>query len=158
VEKLEKTVESLAEVPGEVRRLGRRLVRVEARLGAVELQFLQHRAEVKGEFSAVRRELTQTRNDLLQVIDSSSQATQGMFDDLSKRTQGMVDDLWKGTQATQRKVDDLSKETHGMFDGLSKEIRDLADHTRSQFGEVIDRLSRLSDGGFQPPQSPPPTR
>jgi phage shock protein A len=84
VERLERTVDSLVTLPREVRALGRRLIRVEARTGAIELQIVQLRTEMRGGFSAASRELRQAKNDLLDVIDSSSKATQSMFDDVSK--------------------------------------------------------------------------
>ena len=76
VEKLEKSLESLATLPGEVAGL-------KDLVGGLELQFLQLRAEMTEQFSAVRAdlrvELTATRNDILEIIESGSQATGEMF-------------------------------------------------------------------------------
>jgi hypothetical protein len=79
VEKLERTAESLAELPGQMTALAGRMGQVEARLGQVEgrvgsleLQIVQLRTETKEGFSAVR-------SDLLEVINSSARATQELF-------------------------------------------------------------------------------
>lgn len=79
VEKLEKTLESLAGIPD-------RMTAVEDRVGSLELQILQLRTEMNEGFSAlhdelrdVRGEVVSTRSDLLEVIDSSSRASQGLF-------------------------------------------------------------------------------
>jgi DNA repair exonuclease SbcCD ATPase subunit len=65
VEKLEKTLESLAGIPD-------RMTAVEDRVGSLELQIVQLRTELKEGFSAVR-------SDLLEVFDSGSRATQELF-------------------------------------------------------------------------------
>ena len=76
VEKLEKAFASLATLPGKVTDL-------EGRVGGLELQIVQLRTEMTEEFSAVRAdlrgELTAVRNDILEIIESSSQAIGEMF-------------------------------------------------------------------------------
>jgi hypothetical protein len=69
VEKLEKTVAALTGLPGEVSQLSRRV-------GTLEWQMVQLPTGMKDEFSAVRRELGETRDNLLGVIESGGQATQ----------------------------------------------------------------------------------
>jgi predicted nucleic acid-binding Zn-ribbon protein len=77
VKKLEKALESLAEVPKQLTGLGQRVERMEARteriegrVTNVELQISQLRSDMRGGFTAV-----------LEVIDSSSKATQKLYDD-----------------------------------------------------------------------------
>jgi CHASE3 domain sensor protein len=70
VEKLEKVVESLAELPQRMTALGGRFDRLEGRVGSLELQIVQLRTEMKDGFSAV-----------LEVVESSSQASQQLHDD-----------------------------------------------------------------------------
>jgi predicted nucleic acid-binding Zn-ribbon protein len=83
VEKLEKAFASLATVPGEVADLN-------GRVGNLEVQIVQLRAEMTAEFSAVRAdlrdvhdglasEIASTRSNILEIIESSSQATGEMF-------------------------------------------------------------------------------
>jgi len=72
VEKLEKTLESLAEIP-------RRMTAVEDHVGSLELQIGQLRSEMHDECSAVRREAAATRSDLLEVFDAGSRATEALF-------------------------------------------------------------------------------
>ena len=74
VEELEKAFKSLATLPGKVSDL-------EGRVGSLELQIAQLRTEVTGGFSAFHQELASTRNDLLEVIESSSRATGELFRD-----------------------------------------------------------------------------
>jgi uncharacterized protein YukE len=126
VEKLEKTVDSLAKLPGEVRALGRRLVRVEARSVALELLIVQLRSEMNGGFSAIRGDLAQAKDHLLEIINSSSEATQSMFDDLSKRL-GSVEETVKDT-------------------ATAKEMRQLHD-------DLVQRIADLRKGGVPPNHS-----
>jgi phage host-nuclease inhibitor protein Gam len=107
VEKLEKTVAALIGLPGEVSQLSRRV-------GTLESQILQLRTEMKDEFSAVRHELAETRDNLLGVIESGGQATQRIFEDIRVSQQ----------------------ETNARFDGLSRQMRVLHE-------DVIERISRL---------------
>ena len=93
VEKLEKAVTALTGLPGEVSQLSRRV-------GTLESQILQLRTEMKDEFSAVRRELGETGDNLLGVIES-------------------------GGQATRRLVAEVREETNARFDGLSRQMRVL---------------------------------
>jgi hypothetical protein len=80
VEKLEKTLEALMRLPVEVAAL-------QGRVGSLEVQIVKLRAEMTEEFSAVRAdlrgvlaaELASTRHDILEIIESGSQATGEMF-------------------------------------------------------------------------------
>ena len=86
VEKLEKTVAALTSLPGEVSQLSRRV-------GTMESQIVQLRTEMKDEFSAVRRELAETRDVLLEAIETGSQARQKMFDEVRQETNTRFDGL-----------------------------------------------------------------
>jgi hypothetical protein len=72
VEKLEKTLESLAGIPD-------RMTAVEDRVGSLELQIVQLRTEMKEGFSALRGELGDTCSELLEVFASGSRATEALF-------------------------------------------------------------------------------
>jgi hypothetical protein len=79
VEKLEKTLKSLATLPGEVADL-------KGRVGTLELQIVQLRTEMTDGFSAVHVELRRlqdglasTRREVLEIFDSSSRATAELF-------------------------------------------------------------------------------
>ena len=111
VEKLEKTVGALTSLPGEVSQLSRRV-------GTMESQIVQLRTEMKGEFSAVRRELAETRDNLLEVIETGSHATQQMFDEVREDIRA------------------FRQETNSRFDGLGTQMRVLHE-------DVIERISRL---------------
>ena len=125
VEKLEKTVAALTSLPGEVSQLSRRV-------GTMESQIVQLRTEMKGEFSAVRGELAEvrggladvrgdlaeTRDNLVGVIESGSQATQQMFNEV------------------RQDIGAFRQETNTRFDGLSTQMRVLHE-------DVIERISRL---------------
>jgi hypothetical protein len=75
VKKLERALESLAEVPGQLTRLGDHVGGLEGRVTKVESQISQLRSDIQVGFSAAGRDLGDTRDAILEVIDSSSQAT-----------------------------------------------------------------------------------
>jgi hypothetical protein len=81
VKKLERALESLAEVPGQLTRLGDHVGGLEGRVTKVESQISQLRSDIQVGFSAAGRDLGDTRDAILEVIDSSSQATQKLYDD-----------------------------------------------------------------------------
>ena len=132
VERLEKTVAALAGLPGEVSQLSHRV-------GTMESQIVQLRTEMKDEFFAVRRELAAmrgeqtelrggltdlrgelagTKDNLLGVIESGSQATRHMFDEVREDIRA------------------FRQETNSRFDGLSTQMRVLHE-------DVIERISHL---------------
>jgi hypothetical protein len=111
VEKLEKTVAALTGLPAEVSQSSRRG-------GTMEPQIVQLRTEMKDDFSAVRRELAETRDVLLEAIETGSQARQKMFAEVREDIRA------------------FRQETNTRFDGLSTQVRLLHE-------DVIDRLSRL---------------
>jgi archaellum component FlaC len=100
VKKLERSLESLAEVPGQLTRLGERVERIEARteriegrVTNVESQISQLRSDMRVGFSAASREVFGTRDAILEVIDSSSKATQKLYDDGREEMRKQFGDL-----------------------------------------------------------------
>ena len=88
VKKLEKALDSLAEVPKQLTGLGQRVERIEVRteriegrVTNVESQISQLRSDMRVGFSAASREVCGTRDGILEVIDSSSKATQKLYDE-----------------------------------------------------------------------------
>jgi F0F1-type ATP synthase membrane subunit b/b' len=100
VTKLENVLESLAEVPKQLTWLGERVEKVEDRVTNVELQVSQLRSDMRVGFSAASRELGDTRSSLLEVIDSSSRATQKLYDEGRKETRELLTDLRKDVVQT----------------------------------------------------------
>ena len=86
VETLEKAFESLATLPAKVADL-------ESRVGGLELQIVRLHTEMTVEFSAVHEEIASTRNGLLQVIESSSRATEALFQEIWAQTRTLHEDL-----------------------------------------------------------------
>jgi hypothetical protein len=86
VENLEKALASLATLPGEVADL-------KGRVGGLELQIVQLRTEMTEEFSAVHEEIASTRNGLLEVIESSSRATEALFQETWAQTRTLYEDV-----------------------------------------------------------------
>ena len=89
VKKLERSLESLAEVPGQLTRLGDRVERIESRteriegrVTNVESQILQLQTNMGDGFTAV-----------LEVIDSSSKATQKLYDGGREEIRKLFGDL-----------------------------------------------------------------
>ncbi len=106
VKKLEKSLESLAEVPSQLTRLGERVERIEARteriegrVTNVESQISQLRSDMRVGFSAASREVGGTRDAILEVIDSSSKATQKLYDEgreeLRKQFGDLKGEMWR---------------------------------------------------------------
>ena len=114
VKKLEKSLESLAEVPGQLTRLGERVERIEARterlearteriearteriegrVTNVESQISQLRSDMRVGFSVAGREVRGTRDAILEVIDSSSKATQKLYDEGREELRKQFGDL-----------------------------------------------------------------
>jgi hypothetical protein len=77
-------------------------------------------AEVRGGLAEGRVELADTRDNLLGVIESGSQATQQMFNEVRED------------------IRTFRQETNSRFDGLGTQMRVLHE-------DVIERISRLGD-------------
>jgi chromosome segregation ATPase len=132
VEKLEKTVAALTSLPGEVSQLSRRV-------GTMESQIVQLRTEMKGEFSAVRGELAEVRGGLAEVRGGLAEVR----GDLAETRDNLLGVIESGSQATQQMFNEVRQdigafrqETNTRFDGLSTQMRVLHE-------DVIERISRL---------------
>jgi hypothetical protein len=84
--RLEKTLESLADIPrrmtaieDRVGGLESRVGGLDGRVGSLETQIVQLRAEMRDGFSAFRKDVAGTRSDLLEVFDAGSRATEALF-------------------------------------------------------------------------------
>jgi predicted nucleic acid-binding Zn-ribbon protein len=93
VKKLEKAFASLATLPREVADL-------KGRVGSLEVQIVQLRAEMTEEFSAVRADLrsvheklASTRSDILEAIESSSQAAGELLRDVWSQVRMLHEDV-----------------------------------------------------------------
>ena len=93
MKKLEKALESLAEVPKQLTRFGDRVERLEGRVTNVELQISQLRSDMRVGFSAASRELGDTREAILDVIDSSSKATQKLDHEGQRRLEDVKKEI-----------------------------------------------------------------
>ena len=143
VEKLEKTVAALTRLPGEVSQLTLRVGAMESQIVQLRTEMKDEFSAVRGELAAMRGELrgeldehwgvltelrgglaevrgdlAETRDNLLGVIESGSQATQQMFNEVREDIRG------------------FRQETNSRFDGLSTQMRVLHE-------DVIERISRL---------------
>ena len=121
VERLEKTVEGLHTLPAEVAALGERV-------GAVEMQILQFRAEVHVEFSAVRSEMQVIKTELRQEIA------------------GLRGEMYEGF-ATAR--DDMLVGLANVTRELGRQIQETAEegkrHSRMLFEEALGRIATLGE-------------
>jgi hypothetical protein len=119
LEHLEKTVDSLRELPA-------RVTGVEVRVTAVEEQVVQLRGEMRDGFSAV-----------LQVIDASSVATQRLIDEARAETkQGFADvrtEMAQGFATVRVEI------TQGLTD-VRTEMRVLHE-------DLVERIARIGEGG-----------
>jgi predicted nucleic acid-binding Zn-ribbon protein len=100
VKKLEKAFASLATLPREVADLTGEAADLKRRVGSLEVQIVQLRAEMTEEFSAVRvdlrslhEKLASTRSDILEVIESSSQATGELFREVWSQVRMLHEDV-----------------------------------------------------------------
>jgi predicted nucleic acid-binding Zn-ribbon protein len=100
VKKLERSLESLADVPGQLTRLDERVERIDARterieghVTNVESQISQLRIDMRVGFSAASREMGGTRDAILEVIDSSSKGTQKLYDEGREQMRKLFGDL-----------------------------------------------------------------
>ena len=82
VKKLEKALESLADVPRQLTGLGDRVEGLADRVTKVESQIVQLRTDTRDGFTAV-----------LEVVDSSSKATQKLYDDGRDEMRKLFGDL-----------------------------------------------------------------
>ncbi len=93
VEKVEKAFASLATLPREVADLTGVVADLKGRVGSVESQIVQLRTEMTEEFSALHQEMASTRNGLLEVIESSSRATEALFEETWAQMRTLHEDV-----------------------------------------------------------------
>lgn len=132
VKKLERSLELLAEVPSQLTRLGERVElievrteRIEGRVTNIESQISQLRADMREGFSAAGRKLGDTRDAILEVIDSSSKATQKLYDE--------------GREEMRRLFGDLKGELRGDIAQRRTEMRVLHE-------DLVSRISLINRG------------
>ena len=89
VKKLEKSLESLAEVPGQLTRLGERVERIEARTERIEGRV----TNLESQISQLQADMGDGFTAVLEVIDSSSKATQKLHDDGREEMRKQFGDL-----------------------------------------------------------------
>ena len=125
VERLEKTVEGIQSLPAKVAELG-------DRVGRVETQIVQLRAEMRVEFSDVRSEM---RTGFAAVRSEMQTESATVRSEMEKRFAGARDDLLVG----------LANVTNE----LRHEIRESAEegkrHSQILFEEVLSRIAALGE-------------
>ena len=141
VEHLEKTVDSLRELPS-------RVIRVEVRVTAVEEQVVQLRGEMRDGFSAV-----------LQVIDASSVATQRLIDEARAETkQGFADvraEMVQGFAEVRGEMAQGFADVRGeMAQGfatvrveMTQGLGDVRTEMRVLHEDLVERIARIGEGG-----------
>ena len=93
VKKIEETLQSLAGMPAQLSTLEGRVSALDGRVGKVELQIVQLRTEMRDGFSAV-----------LEVVESSSKATQTLYDENRNETRTLFGDLKNEMRATRTQM------------------------------------------------------
>jgi hypothetical protein len=135
---LEETVESLRDLPD-------RTTRLELRMGAVELQIVQLRTEMRDEFSAIRREMV-TKDDLKFELAAlrEEMATKASKADLESLREEMA------TKASKADVDAMRLELREDIAGLGREVAALIlesdARTRVLIEDVIARIATGREG------------
>lgn len=137
VEMLEETQRSLRELPDDVRDLKRRVT-------GVEVQVLQLRTEMRGEFSAIRSEMA-TKSDLADGLAAvrSEMATKTDLAELRSETKA---DLAEGLARVRWEITATKDELREDIAGMG---RDLAQMVVDNQRELTDGLRKLSDGQNQ---------
>jgi len=125
VERLEKTVEGLHTLPAEVAALGERV-------GAVEMQILQFRAEVHVEFSAVRSEMQVIKTELRQEIAGLRGE---MYEGFAAARDGLLVGLANVTRELGRQIQETARET----------AEEGKRHSRMLFEEALGRIATLGE-------------
>jgi len=119
VERLEKTVEGLQTLPARVAALGERV-------GSVETQIVQLRAEMRVEFSDVRTEM---RTEFAAVRSEMRTECAAVRSEMEERFAGARDDMLVG----------LANVTNE----LRQEIHESKRHSQMLFEEVLGRIAAL---------------
>ena len=141
VERLEKTVEGLQTLPAAVAALGERV-------GSVETQILQLRAEVHSEFSDVRAEM---RTEFAAVRSEMQTGLASVKTELRQ-------EMHEGFAAAR---DDMLVGLANVTSELGKQIRESAEegrrHSQMLFEEALGRIAALGEHHEAPPRRRAPT-
>jgi predicted nucleic acid-binding OB-fold protein len=134
VETLEETVDSLRDLPA-------RTASLEVRMGAVELQIVQLRGEMRDEFSAIRREMV-TKDEFKSDLATLRMATKA---DVARLAGEMV-----ATMASKADLEALRLEVREDIAGLGREmaarILESESRTRVLFEDVVSRIATGHEG------------
>jgi hypothetical protein len=131
VERLEKTVEGLQTLPAEVAALGERV-------GSVETQILQLRAEVHVEFSDVRGEM---RTGFANVKAELRQEIAGLRGEMYDGFAAARDDMLVGLANVTREIQETAEEGKR--------------HSRMLFEEALGRIATLGEHREESPRRRP---
>ena len=125
VEDLEKTVNGLQTLPADVAALGERV-------GAVELQIVQLRADMNGGFSAVRGEMkTECASVRAEIQDGFAAVRAEAKADVAALRQGMYEGFANLKSELGRQIQEVAEEGKR--------------HTRVLFEEAISRIATLGE-------------
>jgi chromosome segregation ATPase len=139
VEMLENTVESLRQLPADVARLSRRMRRAES-------QILQLRTELRGEFSAIRRDMV-TKADLADGL-AAVRAEMPTKADLSALRVEFNDGI---AGAVRELTGAIAETRNDLVRLIEEQIAGAQRQTKMLFEEVIGRLKIVGEG------NPPPS-
>ena len=146
VEKLEKTVAALTGVPGEVSQLSSRVGTMESQIVQLRTEMKDEFSAVRRELAAMRGDQTELRGELHEHGGGLAELRSGLAElrgDLAETRDNLLGVIESGSQASQQMFEEVREdirvfrqETYLRFDGLSTQMRVLHE-------DVIDRISRL---------------
>ena len=143
-------------IENRVDHLERRMTELEKlpdRITAVESQIVQLRAEMRGEFSAVRTEIGETRHSLRQEIAATGQSLrqeiaateQSLRQEIADTRQTLQGQIADTRQALQEEVRDASRREAEQNEETRRYMRVLHD-------DVIARIASIQEGHSHRPQ------
>ena len=140
VGRLEKTVEGLQTLPAAVAALGERV-------GSVETQILQLRAEMHVEFSGVRSEMRTEFAAVRSEMDTRSASVEAGFrQEIRAEIGGLREEMHEGFAAAR---DDMLVGLANVTSELGRQIRETAEegkrHSQILFEEALGRISTLGE-------------
>jgi hypothetical protein len=140
VEYLEETVQSLRDLPD-------RTAKLEARMGAVEMQIVQLRTEMRDEFSAVRKDMV-TKEDLKTEV-AALRAAMATKEDLRNGAAALraematKGDLSNGLNGLRR---ELQEDIAGLGRDFAARLLESEGRTRVLIEDVIARIAAGREG------------
>jgi len=157
VERLEKTVEGLQTLPAEVAVLGERV-------GSVETQIVQLRAQMRVEFSDVRTEMrtecaavrSEMRTEFAAVRDEMHTGFASVKTELRKEIRVEVGALRE--EMNERFAgarDDMLVGLANVTNELGREIRESKRHSQMLFEEMLGRIATLGEHRGESPARKP---